>query len=339
MSERDTILLRDVAGVPDSVAESLAGLGFLDATQLLGAADIEGVGLHLAEALGITDAELAEVVEGARRVASLPEIAGGGAGPGAFGALPPGRAIAAEIATLQAPAPAPAAPLPPAVNLIGQMPPIRDQGSRGTCVAFALSAVHEHHRRLLGQQEDLSEQFLYHETKRIDGAPGSCGTWQVKALQVLSAVGACREHVWAYNSAPPCNHNGVPPAAAKPDAAQRTCAPVVLAPNDVQGAKSLLASGRILGVSIPVYGSWANSTAVSLTGKITMRLAGEPVIAGHAMCLVGYQDHPDHPGGGYFILRNSWGPQWAAGSAYGPGYGAIPYAYISNDGWELVSVG
>lgn len=338
MSERDTILLRDVAGVPDSVAESLAGLGFLDATQLLGAVDVQGVGLHLAEALGITDADLAEVVEGARRVASLSGIAGGGgAGPGAFGALPPGPAITAEIATLQAPVAAPPV-VPPAVNLIGQMPPIRDQGSRGTCVAFALSAVHEHHRRLLGQQEDLSEQFLYHETKRIDGAPGSCGTWQVKALQVLSTLGECREHVWAYNSAPPCNQNGVPPTAAKPDAAPRTCKPVVLGPKDVQGAKSLLASGRILGFSVPVYSSWANSIAVHLTGRITMRLAGEAVIAGHAMCLVGYQDNPDYPGGGYFILRNSWGTQWAASSAYGPGYGTIPYAYIGNDGWELVSV-
>ena len=44
MSERDPVLLRDVAGVPDSIAEALAGLGFLDAVQLLGAADIEGVG-------------------------------------------------------------------------------------------------------------------------------------------------------------------------------------------------------------------------------------------------------------------------------------------------------
>jgi C1A family cysteine protease len=198
--------------------------------------------------------------------------------------------------------------------------------------------VLEHHRRALGHREDLSEQFLYHETKRIDGAPGSCGTWQVKALQVLSTLGACREQVWGYNSTPPCNQNGFPPAAARPDAAERKCAPVVLGPHDVQGARSLLASGRILGVSIPVYASWANSAAVRLTGRVTMRLAGEPVIGGHAVCLVGYQDDAGHPGGGYFILRNSWGRQWAAGSAYGPGYGTIPYAYVGRDGWELVSV-
>lgn len=337
MSERDAILLRDVAGVSDEIADALADLGFLDATQLLGASEVEGAGLHLAEALGISDADLADVVDAARRVASLPPFEAFALGPGAFGALPPGPAIAAEMASLQAPA-SPAVALPPSVNLVAQMPPVRDQGQRGTCVAFALSAVHEHHRRALGHLEDLSEQFLYHETKRIDGAPGSCGTWQVKALQVLSQVGECREAVWSYNSAPPCNHNGVPPTAAKADAAQRRCSPVVLGPNDVAGARTLLAQGRVLGFSIPVYASWANSFAVRQTGRLTMRLGQEAAIGGHAMCLVGYQDDAAYPGGGYFILRNSWGPQWAAASPFGPGYGSIPYAYIAQDGWELVSV-
>ena len=337
MSERDAILLRDVAGVPDDVAAALAGLGFFDAVQLLGAAEVEGVGLHLAEAVGISDADLADVVDAARRVASLPSPEAFALGAGAFGALPPSAAIAAEIASLRT-APPPGAKLPPAVNLAAQMPPVRDQGQRGTCVAFALSAVHEHHRRGLGHQEDLSEQFLYHETKRIDGAPGSCGTWQLKALEVLSQVGECREAVWAYNSAPPCNHNGVPPTAAKADAAQRRCAPVILGPNDVAGARTLLAQGRVLGVSIPVYASWANSFAVRQTGRITLRLGQEAVVGGHARCLVGYQDDAAHPGGGYFILRNSWGTAWAAASPFGPGYGSIPYAYIARDGWELVGV-
>lgn len=338
MSERDAILLRDVAGVSDGVAEMLAGLGFLDAEQLLGAAEVEGLGLYLAEALSVSDAELADVIDAARRVASLPAPEALGPAPGAFGALPPTAAISAEIAALRAAVARPKATLPPAVSLVSQMPPVRNQGPRGTCVAFALSAVHEHHRRGLGHTEDLSEQFLYHETKRIDGAAGSCGTWQIKALEVLSQLGECREAVWSYNSAPPCNHNGMPPAAARADAAQRTCAPVVLEPCDVLGAKTLLAADRALGVSIPVYRSWASSFAVRATGRITLRIGSEPVIGGHAMCLVGYRDDPHHPGGGYFIVRNSWGQAWAPASIHGSGYGSIPYAYIADDSWELVSV-
>lgn len=43
---------------------------------------------------------------------------------------------------------------------------------------------------------------------------------------------------------------------------------------------------------------------------------------GHAMLLVGYEDDDSVAGGGYFIVRNSWGGDW--GEA---GYGKLPYAY------------
>lgn len=44
---------------------------------------------------------------------------------------------------------------------------------------------------------------------------------------------------------------------------------------------------------------------------------------GHAMLLVGYEDDPSCPGGGAFIVRNSWGEEsWGEG-----GYARLPYAY------------
>lgn len=43
---------------------------------------------------------------------------------------------------------------------------------------------------------------------------------------------------------------------------------------------------------------------------------------GHAMLLVGYEDDESVPGGGYFIVRNSWGENWGNG-----GYAKMPYAY------------
>ena len=51
---------------------------------------------------------------------------------------------------------------------------------------------------------------------------------------------------------------------------------------------------------------------------LDMNMAG-----GHAMLLVGYEDDGSMPGGGAFIVRNSWGGNWGE-----DGYGKIPYAYI-----------
>jgi C1A family cysteine protease len=87
-----------------------------------------------------------------------------------------------------------------------------------------------------------------------------------------------------------------------------------------------------------VYNSWYLSASVRNTGRITMRLGSEPVAGGHAVCLVGYQDNPASPGGGYFILRNSWGTAWGNLSPYGRGYGTIPYRYIATDCWEAFAL-
>lgn len=52
------------------------------------------------------------------------------------------------------------------------------------------------------------------------------------------------------------------------------------------------------------------------------------------MCLVGYQNDNSVPGGGYFILRNSWGTSWGYDCPYGAGNGTIPYKYIEEYCWE-----
>ena len=60
-----------------------------------------------------------------------------------------------------------------------------------------------------------------------------------------------------------------------------------------------------------------------------MPLANEQTIGGHAMAIAGYQDDPGVPGGGYFMVRNSWGETWAKDSVLGAGYARLPYEFIS----------
>ena len=234
----------------------------------------------------------------------------------------------------------PPAGLPTSVNLVGQMPPVRNQANRGTCVAHGLLAAVEHLRGTQGAFNDMSEQFLYWNCKQHDGFAGD-GTWAGVGAPLLQSDGCCREVTWAYNPNPiPGNEGqGPPPAAAPAEAPSFTVAFVnILAPTSVDAIKAELARGRAVAFCFPVFNSWYQNPAVAASGEITMPLPGEVPAGGHCVCLSGYFDNPLDflIGGGRFIVRNSWDP-WGTISAFGAGYGTMPYNYVSYFGNEACS--
>lgn len=246
----------------------------------------------------------------------------------------------AAIVATPVSSPATVAALPAAVDLRPSMPPVRDQGQRGTCVAFAALAAFEH--RLPGGT-DLSEQFLYWNCKMNDGRPTEEGTWVVTAMTLLAQDGVCDETTWRYVSnklIPPNESQDPPPAGAIVAAVARRVPTLQIGKNVVAEYKRALHAARCIAISIPVFDSWYLNPYVRKTGELALPLPGEMATSGHAVCVVGYADDPSpqYPGGGYFILRNSWGTGWAPGSAIAPGYGTIPYAYISrwgNEAWII----
>jgi hypothetical protein len=223
--------------------------------------------------------------------------------------------------------------LAPSADLLDQLPELRSQGSRGTCVAHATLALREQLEITAGAPKEinLSEQFVYWWCKVNDGIPKTSGTYVAVAMRGLRELGAPLEEMWPYVSDPagPDEGQGPPPAGcANGDPALRTARTIELNPSDIGGIKSCLAEGRAVAFSVPVFDSWYYSGASRRWGKITLPLPGEAEDGGHAMTLVGYQDDPAAPGGGYFLVRNSWQP-WAFDGVWQEGYGAIPYAYIS----------
>jgi C1A family cysteine protease len=73
------------------------------------------------------------------------------------------------------------------------------------------------------------------------------------------------------------------------------------------------------------------SQAVAQTGTMPMPAPHEQQLGGHAVICVGYKP-------GYFIVRNSWGPDWGD-----KGYFYMPEAFIlnsslTNDFWCLQSI-
>jgi len=163
--------LHSIGEVDESVMAALAAVGIDDAEQIVAVAAIDGMKDHLAEQLGISRQQVDALVEHARgelhpQMLSMvqhpaPEIHG-------LGALEPTAEMRAEMAAMEAePLDLEAVALPSAVNLIPRMGPIRNQGSRGTCVAFAVTASNEYYRNTGASRIDLSEQHLYYETKLI----------------------------------------------------------------------------------------------------------------------------------------------------------------------------
>lgn len=332
-----------VAVKPDSVTR-LRDFGVEDCEQLVALRNLPGIPGRLQKWLGLKKRDLDAVFDAAQeqlpaaRAELLRSPAPRDLG---FGLRMPSDAIRAE-ARLIARAPAvPAAEvgaLPEAVNLISFMPPIRNQGGRPTCAAFALTALNEYVRRQESLDVDLSEQHLYYEAKLIDGDPNGCGTYLAKAVTALRDGGQCRESIWPYDPTLPCNDQGTLPPTATADGLNYRLQTFAVDEQSVPAYKAQLVRAWPVAMAIPTYDSWYLSNEVRRSGRITMRVGDEAQADGHALVVVGYQDSDSSPGGGYFLVRNSWGTAWAYESPYGPGYGTIPYKYIADDAWEAYAI-
>lgn len=229
--------------------------------------------------------------------------------------------------------------LPPAVEPLFALPKPQNQGVRNSCVAFTLAAAYQ---ILSKDATDLSEQFLYWAFKSKDGIPGDVGTDPIKAAQVLQTVGVCSEAAWPYQPAPSDSQNpghGPPPPAAVDEAQARRIKGFQKLPGTgVNAIKAALAQGKPVLIGLRIYEHWAGSWQGSTLGRLRAPLPGERQRGGHAMCVVGYRDDATAPGRGYFIVRNSWGPDWGKENLDGPGYCHVPYKLVSDQGLAAIAI-
>src|SRR5262249_41772239 len=129
--------------VPPPTLAKLHVLGIRDAEQLLALAASPATRSELAQYLELPAGDLNAIVDQARQAIPqrLVAVLGEPAEPTrGLGVLPPTPAMlaAARRAPMLAPETQPAE-LPPSVTMVAQMPAVRNQSVRGTCVAFALT--------------------------------------------------------------------------------------------------------------------------------------------------------------------------------------------------------
>ena len=232
-----------------------------------------------------------------------------------------------------------AAPARPGVSLVKQLPAVRDQKSRGTCVAFASVAFLDFHLSAEAGAKVArhAEQFVYWGCKVSDGIPDREGTYVHTAREVLKKRGACLHQTWKYNPLPVPNNESQapPPAGAEDEAKQATWKPAKsVAAKDPGAIRGVLDERRPVVLSVLTFPSW-DFQVTAETGEIAMPFPGEQHDGGHAICIVGYEPNATVPGGGAFILRNSWGASWAnPHGRFGAGYGTLYVDYVTKYGLE-----
>ncbi|NTU80815.1 MAG: C1 family peptidase [Chloroflexales bacterium] len=229
--------------------------------------------------------------------------------------------------------------LPEQVEPLFALPKPQNQGVRNSCVAFTLAAAYQ---ILSKDATDLSEQFLYWACKDKDGIPGDVGTDPIKAVQVLQTVGVCSEAAWPYKPAPSDSKNpghGPPPPTALDEAKRRRIKAFQKLPaTSVMAIKSALAAGKPVLIGLRIWEHWNGSWQGSTLGHVRAPLPGERQKGGHAMCVLGYRDDEKTPGRGYFIVRNSWGPDWGKENPDGPGYCHVPYKLVAEQGLAAIAL-
>lgn len=192
-------------------------------------------------------------------------------------------------------------------DLIG---PVRDQGRRPTCLAFAATAAHETHHQL---RQLLCPEWLYYHAVMRAGDPPDAGSTLNDTATVLSFDGQPEETHWPYCGdvlpypwAPPLN----------PTVLYRADSSIIAL--DCDGVRSALNKG----VST-IFAMLTDQTLLDWSHR-----SGFPIItdtpppydneSGHAVLVVGHGELNSEP---HFLIRNSWGPGW----------GDDGHAWISED--------
>lgn len=218
-------------------------------------------------------------------------------------------------------------PLPLHVDLRSTCSPIEDQGSLGSCTAQAGVGLMEYFDRLPdGQHVDLSRLALYYWERLAMGTEEEDSGASVRQCLKQLAKGVCIESLCPYD---PPKFAEPPSPEAEADRANHAVADYYrLSPlRQLYQVKAALALGLPVICGIQIHES-ALTEEVARSGLIPLPLLRDPVVGGHAILIVGYDDLTDT-----LIFRNSWGTGW--GQA---GYGTLPQQYaerrmLMSDAW------
>ncbi|HPP05245.1 MAG TPA: C1 family peptidase [Spirochaetota bacterium] len=202
--------------------------------------------------------------------------------------------------------------LPEIVDLSSNMPPVGDQGSQGSCTAWAVAYAAKSYQEGIEENWDLSNQshqfspsFLYNQIR--DG-------FVSLTLDMLVDKGCDTLNNFPYN---PHDKTTLPDVKSFKRALKYKAKSWKYLKKDVTELKKILASGNVVIGVIAVHNDF---NILSKKNPIYDDFSGKRY-AHHSICIVGYDDSKSA-----FKFINSWGTDWGI-----DGYGYISYSAVYED--------
>lgn len=179
---------------------------------------------------------------------------------------------------------------------------IENQGSVGSCQGHALSSCVElcYYIATGDLTRQLSRQYAYVETQRIDGINGDRGSTISGGIKLATSKGIPREELWKY-SGKYDNRRPSNWAEIESDAAQHKIGQSYKM-TTYDGVRTFLGSGQG-GISIGI--SWSGEVDRPIVNSFSGAGGG-----GHAIALLALSERLDTTGKPYVWMLNSWGANW-----------------------------
>ena len=218
---------------------------------------------------------------------------------------------------------------------------VKQQGGRNTCSVFAVNFCFEYlwaTQKGFGMGADFSEEYLnYVKNVACNISQDGGFFWMIdKGYQTwgcyMSGLVPYKP-AWDPNYKVPQVYMDVAKkwARAKPDFIKPWNPNMGASAAQIQKACDYIKQG------IPVAGGflWPNALAfqkVLLLDVMVVPPNKMGVFDGHSVALVGYKKSNAFPGGGYFVIRNSWGKNWGE-----EGYAYMPFDYVAKYANDLLA--
>lgn len=198
----------------------------------------------------------------------------------------------------------------PMVDLRANLLPVRHQGRRQSCLAFASSTAHEHQT---ASAEHLSVEYLFfHAVARTSGQNPHSGTSMAAAAAALADEGQPVEIAWPYTSEQPTPWSPPPITSALHKA--------IMTPGtlDFAGVVAALNGGAPVVLGLIITDAFYRPDGLGCVPVC----APDIERGGHAVLAVGH-GADSCTGEPALLIRNSWGAGWGQG-----GYAWLPHIYV-----------